>query len=163
MRVAADVAVLAAGDHVDGVLVADFSRVLAGPLATITLADLGATVIKVERPGSGDDTRAWGPPRTTHASSYFECVNRSKRSVVLDLADPDDRAKAQELAAEIADAVPSVEQVRLVSSGTEAAMSALRLARAFTSRNRVIKFAGGYHGHGDAFLAEHHLWHIVTG
>jgi crotonobetainyl-CoA:carnitine CoA-transferase CaiB-like acyl-CoA transferase len=82
----------------EGVLVADFSRVLAGPLATMTLADLGATVIKVERPGSGDDTRAWGPPWTTHASSYFECVNRSKRSVVLDLADPDDRAKAQELA-----------------------------------------------------------------
>jgi glutamate-1-semialdehyde 2,1-aminomutase len=59
-----------------------------------------------------------------------------------------------ELAAEIADAVPSVEMVRLVSSGTEAAMSALRLARAFTHRDRVLKFAGGYHGHADAFLAE---------
>ena len=58
-----------------------------------------------------------------------------------------------ELAAEIVDAVPSVEQVRLVSSGTEAAMSALRLARAFTHRDRVLKFAGGYHGHADAFLA----------
>src|SRR5262249_24531474 len=56
--------------------------------------------------------------------------------------------------AEIADAVPSVEQVRLVSSGTEAAMSALRLARGFTGRTRVIKFAGGYHGHADAFLAQ---------
>ncbi|HEY3182222.1 MAG TPA: glutamate-1-semialdehyde 2,1-aminomutase [Gaiellaceae bacterium] len=58
-----------------------------------------------------------------------------------------------ELAAEIADAVPSVEMVRLVSSGTEAAMSAVRLARGFTRRDRVIKFAGGYHGHADAFLA----------
>ena len=82
----------------DGVLVADFSRVLAGPLATMTLADLGATVIKVERPGTGDDTRAWGPPWTAHATSYFECVNRSKRSITLDLTDPDDRAAAQELA-----------------------------------------------------------------
>jgi glutamate-1-semialdehyde 2,1-aminomutase len=58
-----------------------------------------------------------------------------------------------ELAAEIADAVPSVEKVRLVSSGTEAAMSALRVARAFTKRDRILKFAGCYHGHGDALLA----------
>src|SRR5207237_1218109 len=58
-----------------------------------------------------------------------------------------------ELAAEIVDAVPSVEMVRLVSSGTEAAMSAIRLARGFTHRDRVIKFAGGYHGHADQFLA----------
>ena len=59
-----------------------------------------------------------------------------------------------ELAAEIVDAVPSVERVRLVSSGTEASMSALRLARGFTHRDRVIKFNGGYHGHADAFLAQ---------
>ena len=58
-----------------------------------------------------------------------------------------------ELAAEIVDAVPSVEKVRLVSSGTEAAMSALRLARAFTKRDRILKTAGGYHGHADALLA----------
>jgi glutamate-1-semialdehyde 2,1-aminomutase len=58
-----------------------------------------------------------------------------------------------ELAAEIVDAVPSVEMVRLVSSGTEAAMSALRLARAFTRRDRILKFEGGYHGHADALLA----------
>ena len=58
-----------------------------------------------------------------------------------------------ELAAEIVDAVPSVEMVRLVSSGTEASMSALRLARAATRRDRVIKFAGCYHGHVDALLA----------
>src|SRR6266853_6864067 len=58
-----------------------------------------------------------------------------------------------ELAAELADAVPSIEKVRLVSSGTEAAMSALRLARGFTKRDRILKFAGGYHGHADALLA----------
>ncbi|MCE0764961.1 CoA transferase [Pseudonocardia kujensis] len=84
----------------DGVLVADFSRVLAGPLATTTLADLGATVIKVERPSVGDDTRHWGPPWTAHTSAYFECANRSKQSVALDLDDPDDLDTARMLAAE---------------------------------------------------------------
>ena len=83
----------------DGVLVADFSRVLAGPLAAATLADLGADVIKVERPRVGDDTRHWGPPWTETSSSYFESVNRSKRSVELDLNDPADLRLAQELAA----------------------------------------------------------------
>jgi formyl-CoA transferase len=82
----------------DGVLVADFSRVLAGPLCTMNLADLGATVVKVERPGAGDDTRAWGPPWSSSGSTYFESVNRSKRSVTLDLKDPADHALALELA-----------------------------------------------------------------
>jgi crotonobetainyl-CoA:carnitine CoA-transferase CaiB-like acyl-CoA transferase len=82
----------------DGLLVADFSRVLAGPLATMMLADLGAEVIKVERPGVGDDTRHWGPPWTEHSSSYFESVNRSKTSLALDLNDPGDRAAAVALA-----------------------------------------------------------------
>ncbi|MGX9294369.1 CaiB/BaiF CoA transferase family protein [Tsukamurella paurometabola] len=82
----------------DGIVVADFSRVLAGPLATVMLADLGADVVKVERPGAGDDTRAWGPPWTDRTSAYFESANRSKRSVELDLDDPGDRAVARELA-----------------------------------------------------------------
>ena len=82
----------------EGVLVADFSRVLAGPLATMTLADLGARVVKVERPGSGDDTRAWGPPFSATGATYFESVNRNKESACLDLADPQDRALARELA-----------------------------------------------------------------
>ncbi|MDN5796285.1 MAG: CoA transferase [Intrasporangium sp.] len=81
-----------------GIVVADFSRVLAGPLATMTLADLGARVIKVERPGSGDDTRSWGPPFTEHGSTYFASVNRSKESVALDLRDPEGRAAARRLA-----------------------------------------------------------------
>ncbi|OFE15393.1 carnitine dehydratase [Humibacillus sp. DSM 29435] len=83
----------------EGIVVADFSRVLAGPYATMLLADLGATVIKVERPGVGDDTRAWGPPWAAESSSYFESVNRSKLSVVLDLTDPADLEVARSLAA----------------------------------------------------------------
>ncbi len=84
----------------DGILVADFSRVLAGPYATMLLGDLGAEVIKVERPGQGDDTRAWGPPWDEHGrSTYFLSVNRNKRGVSLDLRDPDDLAEAKSLAA----------------------------------------------------------------
>ncbi|OFI38850.1 carnitine dehydratase [Arthrobacter sp. SW1] len=81
----------------EGILVADFSRVLAGPLATMTLADLGARVIKVERPGVGDDTRSWGPPFSATGSTYFESVNRNKESLCLDLADAADRELAREL------------------------------------------------------------------
>jgi crotonobetainyl-CoA:carnitine CoA-transferase CaiB-like acyl-CoA transferase len=83
----------------DGVLVADFSRILAGPYATMLLADLGAEVVKVERPGAGDDTRSWGPPWDADGrSTYFLGVNRNKRSVALDLKDPDDLAWAKVLA-----------------------------------------------------------------
>ncbi|MDO8186204.1 CoA transferase [Conexibacter sp. JD483] len=81
-------------------LVLDFSRVLAGPLATMLLADHGATVVKIERPGVGDDTRAWGPPRdAAGTATYFLSVNRNKRSLALDLQDPEDLALARELAA----------------------------------------------------------------
>ncbi len=81
-----------------GILIADFSRVLAGPYATMLLADLGAEVIKVERPGAGDDTRAWGPPYAADGmATYFAGVNRNKRSVTLDLSDAADRARAVEL------------------------------------------------------------------
>ncbi|HEY5184126.1 MAG TPA: CoA transferase [Actinomycetes bacterium] len=83
-----------------GVVVADFSRVLAGPYATMLLADLGAEVVKVERPGVGDDTRAWGPPWTESGeATYFLGVNRNKRSVALDLKTADGRAAARRLAA----------------------------------------------------------------
>jgi crotonobetainyl-CoA:carnitine CoA-transferase CaiB-like acyl-CoA transferase len=82
-----------------GVRVADFSRVLAGPYATMMLADLGADVIKVERPPRGDDTRSWGPPFAPDGTAtYFQSVNRNKRSVWWDLADPADRAAARDLA-----------------------------------------------------------------
>jgi crotonobetainyl-CoA:carnitine CoA-transferase CaiB-like acyl-CoA transferase len=82
----------------DGILVADFSRVLAGPLATQTLGDLGADVIKVEAP-AGDDTRRWGPPFAPDGRATYElAVNRNKRSVVLDLGVEGDRELARELA-----------------------------------------------------------------
>ena len=81
-----------------GVRVADFSRVLAGPLATMLLADLGADVVKVERPGTGDDARAWGPPFVGEDAAYFLALNRNKRSVVLDLAIERDRDVARRLA-----------------------------------------------------------------
>ena len=81
----------------DGLLVADFSRVLAGPLAAMLLGDLGADVVKVERPGDGDDTRAWGPPWRAGESTYYLGLNRNKRSVALDLADEGDRALARRL------------------------------------------------------------------
>jgi crotonobetainyl-CoA:carnitine CoA-transferase CaiB-like acyl-CoA transferase len=83
----------------DGILVADFSRVLAGPYATMLLADLGADVVKVERPGVGDDTRAWGPPWSADGdATYFLGVNRNKRSLALDLASVEGRGTALELA-----------------------------------------------------------------
>ena len=82
--------------------VADFSRVLAGPLATMVLGDLGADVIKVEQPGVGDDTRTWGPPWWDDGdgptSTYYLTVNRNKRSVALDLGQPDDLAVARRIA-----------------------------------------------------------------
>src|SRR3954447_24921023 len=81
-----------------GVLVADFSRILAGPYACMLLADLGADVIKVEGP-SGDDTRTWMPPVRDGVSTYFLAVNRNKRSLALDLKEPGDAALAQRLAA----------------------------------------------------------------
>ena len=86
--------------------VLDLSRVLAGPWAAQNLADLGAEVIKVERPGAGDDTRGWGPPwikdgagHDTHESAYFASVNRNKKSVTLDIGKPEGQAIARELAA----------------------------------------------------------------
>ena len=86
----------------DGVLVVDLTRALAGPHAAMMLGDLGARVIKVETPGSGDDTRGWGPPfvsRTTgdRESTYFLSSNRNKESIILDLKDDGDKAVLTEL------------------------------------------------------------------
>ncbi|KAL1006775.1 hypothetical protein UPYG_G00076930 [Umbra pygmaea] len=79
------------GDNVqplEGVKVLDLTRVLAGPFATMLLGDLGAEIIKVERPGTGDDTRAWGPPFVGSESAYFLSVNRNKKSIAVNLKDP---------------------------------------------------------------------------
>lgn len=77
----------------DGVRVLDLTRVLAGPLCTMMLGDMGADVVKIERPGRGDDTRAWGPPFVEGESAYYLGVNRNKRSVALDTST--DEGKAQ--------------------------------------------------------------------
>ena len=82
-----------------GVRVADLSRVLAGPYCTMVLADLGADVVKVERPQGGDETRSWGPPFAGGEAAYYLSVNRSKRSCALDLSQPEGRALALELCA----------------------------------------------------------------
>lgn len=81
-----------------GIVIADFSRVLAGPYATMLLADLGAEVIKVEGP-SGDDTRHWVPPTRDEVGTYYLAINRNKRSIVLDLKDEDDLRVAHDLSA----------------------------------------------------------------
>src|SRR5437763_16273491 len=76
----------------DGIVVLDFSRVLSGPYCTMQLADMGARVIKIEQPGKGDDTRAWGPPFVEGESAYFLSINRNKESVTLDFKRPDGHA-----------------------------------------------------------------------
>jgi crotonobetainyl-CoA:carnitine CoA-transferase CaiB-like acyl-CoA transferase len=87
-----------------GIRVIDFSRILAGPWATQLLADLGAEVIKIERPGDGDDTRGWGPPFVggTHEadlfSAYYLAANRGKKSVAVDLSSQDGREIIKSLA-----------------------------------------------------------------
>jgi formyl-CoA transferase len=87
----------------DGITVVDLTRALAGPYATLMLADAGADVIKVERPGSGDDTRGWGPPFIGPAddpqSTYFLSINRNKRSIELDLKEPGDLERLHRLIA----------------------------------------------------------------
>ncbi|MGD6747455.1 CaiB/BaiF CoA transferase family protein [Streptomyces sp. BH106] len=82
-----------------GLVVADFGRVLAAPYLTMLLADLGAEVIKVERPGVGDETRSWGPPFADGEATYFLGVNRNKRSVALDLTEESGREAARAIAA----------------------------------------------------------------
>ena len=92
-------------NSLEGIRVLDLSRVLAGPWCTQTLADLGADVIKIERPGAGDDTRNWGPPflptadgRESHESAYYLGANRNKRSVTCDIAQPEGQALVRQLA-----------------------------------------------------------------
>src|SRR5688572_31506038 len=90
-----------------GIKVLDLSRVLAGPWCTQILADLGADVVKIERPGVGDDTRTWGPPflkdahgRDTDQATYFTACNRNKRSVTIDMASLEGQALLKKMAAQ---------------------------------------------------------------
>ncbi len=118
----------------EGYRVLDLSRVLAGPWATQTLADLGAEVIKIERPGQGDDTRKWGPPflkdregRDTADAAYFLAANRGKKSVTLDLSRPEGQAIARDLAAKSDVVVENFKAGDLERYGLDyAALAALR-------------------------------------
>ena len=83
----------------EGITVLDLTRVLSGPYCTMLLADMGARVIKVEQPGKGDDTRAWGPPFVNGESAYFMSINRNKESVTLDFKRPEGRAVLDRLVA----------------------------------------------------------------
>jgi len=111
----------------------------------------GAYLVDVDGNRYLDWVLSWGPLLFGHADP--ETVEAVRAAALLGTSFGAPTEAEVELAAEIADAVPSIEKVRLVSSGTEAAMSALRLARGFTKRDRIVKFAGCYHGHVDALLA----------
>jgi crotonobetainyl-CoA:carnitine CoA-transferase CaiB-like acyl-CoA transferase len=87
------------GRPLEGIRVLDLTQILAGPYCTMVLGDLGADVVKVERPGGGDGTRQWGPPFVAGESAYYLQVNRSKRSIALDLKHPDARAVVERLVA----------------------------------------------------------------
>jgi crotonobetainyl-CoA:carnitine CoA-transferase CaiB-like acyl-CoA transferase len=104
----------------DGILVADFSRVLAGPYATMLLADMGAEVVKVESP-DGDETRTWTPPARDDVSTYYLGINRGKRSVALDLRDEGDAALARELAHRADVVIQNFKPGGLVKYGLDAA------------------------------------------
>ena len=114
----------------------DLSRVLAGPYCSMVLADLGADVIKVERPEGGDETRSWGPPFAAGEAAYFLAVNRGKRSVAIDLADPQGRDLALELCA---GAQVVIENFR--AGGAE------RLGRGLRERARAQSAGGVLLGH----------------
>ena len=86
------------GSALQGLLVLDLTRILSGPFATMTLADLGADVVKVEQPGQGDDTRQWGPPFQGEEAAYFLAVNRNKRSLAVDLKSAEGILAVRELA-----------------------------------------------------------------
>ena len=111
----------------------------------------GAYLEDVEGRRYLDWVMSWGPLIFGHADP--ETVEAVREAALRGTTFGAATEAEVELAAEIADAVPSIEKVRLVSSGTEAGMSALRLARGYTKRDRILKFAGGYHGHADALLA----------
>jgi formyl-CoA transferase len=107
----------------DGIRVLDFSRILAGPLCAMTLGDMGADVIKIERPGSGDDTRQWGPPwfgdGQDAQSAYFLSVNRNKRSLTLNLKTGEGQAIARDLAAQSDVVIENFRRGHMASMGLD--------------------------------------------
>jgi len=164
----------------DGLRVVDLSRVLAGPYCTMMLADLGADVVKIERPGEGDETRAWGPPYAGGEAAYFLAVNRSKRSVAVDLKHPEGCALVLDLCAR-ADVV--LENFRPGCSGTARSRRGrrsraqprgrllldhrVRQARIARSLRVRLRRPGGERADGDHRRAgrptnEGRLWHSST-
>jgi len=115
-----------------GVRVVDLSRILAGPFTAQLLGDLGADVIKIERPGDGDDTRGWGPPFLGDTATYFHTANRNKRSRVLDFAVADDRAALEALIAEADVLVENFRPGSLARFGLDAPSLAARHPRLVT-------------------------------
>lgn len=138
----------------DGILVADLSRVLAGPTATMFLADLGARVVKVERPGTGDDTRAWGPPWAGSSSSYYESANRSKESIALDFTDAADLQAARALVDRADVVVENYRTGSLARFGLDAASVLARNPRAVYVSVTGFGSAGGAGLPGYDFLAQ---------
>jgi crotonobetainyl-CoA:carnitine CoA-transferase CaiB-like acyl-CoA transferase len=120
-----DTAPLGPPQPLAGVRVLDLSRVLAGPWAGQLLADYGADVLKVERPGAGDDTRTWGPPwwgeGADRVAAYFLCANRGKRSVAIDLASPEGAALVRELAQDADIVLENYKVGQLAKYGLDAA------------------------------------------
>src|SRR5688572_20559140 len=112
-----------------GITVVDLTRVLSGPYCTMLLADMGARVVKVERPGKGDDTRAWGPPFLNGESAYFLSINRNKESVTLDFKDPDGRALLDRLVARADVFVENFKPGTLAKLGLDYATLAARYPR----------------------------------
>ena len=129
----------------DGIVVLDLSRVLAGPWCGQVLADLGATVVKVERPGAGDDTRAWGPPflkdrdgDDTTEAAYYLAANRGKRSITLDIATDGGARIARELAAKADIAIENFKLGGLAKYGLDyESLKALNPALIYCSITRL--------------------------
>jgi len=146
-----------------GIKVLDLSRVLAGPLCTMTLGDLGAQVLKVERPGIGDETRGWGPPfDATGESAYFLSVNRNKISVALDLDVETDRALLLALAGEADVVVENFRTGTLERRGIDPA--ALLESRPDLIWCRLTGFGAGSGRPGyDAVIQAESGWMAITG
>jgi glutaryl-CoA transferase len=113
----------------DGIFVLDLTRVLSGPYCTMLLADLGARVVKVEQPGKGDDTRAWGPPFLGTESAYFLSVNRNKESLTLDFRKPAGRAVLERLVATSDVLVENFRPGTMANLGLDAAALTARFPR----------------------------------
>lgn len=138
-----------------GIRVIDLSRVLAGPLSTMTLADLGADVIKVERPGAGDDTRSWGPPYAEDGTAtYFQSANRNKRSIALDFREAEDLEVVHRLIAEADVVVENFLSGALERSGIDLAALRERHPRLITASITGFGSAAGAQRPGYDFVAQ---------